>query len=143
VGIVRFIWDKKGKSQSFIDLDIDFADSTDTRETLIYGGLAIEEVCYFLYEKYLKNQSSMTQSRLKKFRNCRFASKIDLLELLGVIDFTLANKLRKIKDARNTAAHNLIFDDITYNGKSMPFGLSQFKKDCLALWEQINYEIDS
>ncbi|MFA6268709.1 MAG: DUF4145 domain-containing protein [archaeon] len=143
MGVVRFIWDKRGRKQSFIDLDIDFEDSTGTRETLIYGGLAIEELCYVLYETYLKTHNSETKSRLKKFRTSRFAEKINLLELLNVIDFKLGNNLRKIKDARNEAAHNLIFGDIKYCGVVMPVGLAQFKKDCLKIWEKINYEIDS
>jgi len=144
MSFIRFIWDKKGVHKTYIDLEDDFeVTKNNTRETLIYGSLAIEELCFYLYKKYIENNSNLTQSRLIKFRNMSFAEKVNSLEILGVIEFSCANKMKDIKDVRNHAAHNLIFEDIIYKGKKMPEGLQKFKEDCLELWEILNKKIES
>lgn len=137
-----FIWDRKGRKPMHISLDEDFeVTKNSTRETLIYGALAIEEICYWIYKKHLTSVSKVTESKLTKFRNTSFAEKINILEILVLIDFSVANKLRKIKDTRNAAAHYLDFDEILYQGKTMPLGLTQFKKDCFYLWDELNKKL--
>ena len=113
------------------------------RETVLVCQLYLEFVIDEIIRAYFCYPNNRKQGQWIESQNICFTSfnnKLRILDSLGILEKEQMKTLYNIKDTRNSVSHDLLFENVKYEGKDISESvvLEKFKSDTIKLWTELN-----